>query len=157
MLVCEGEPPSDLDGDLERLLHVQASFSHDVLLEVLAFDVLEDDELPPVLLAPVDHGDDVRVLELGDRARLALEALDEVLVGGVPLVQDLQRDVALEQRVLRLVDARHPAVSDELLDLVAFGNGLPDHGQKATRASLAACVGVARRARGRRTRCRRAG
>ena len=34
------------------------------------------------------------------------------------LVQDLQRDVALEQRVEGAVDARHAAAADELLELV---------------------------------------
>ena len=69
----------------------------DQLLQVLAVDELEDDELAPVLLAAVDHGDDVRVGELRDRARLVAEALDVVVVAGVLLVQDLERDPAVEQ------------------------------------------------------------
>ena len=50
------------------------------------------------MLAAVDHRDDVRVRELRDRARLAAEALDVLVVVAVVLVQDLQRDVPLEQR-----------------------------------------------------------
>ena len=60
--------------------------------------MLEDDELPPVVLAAVDDGDDVRVRELRDRAGLAPEALDVLLVVAVLRVQDLERDVPLEQR-----------------------------------------------------------
>ena len=130
VLVGEREPAGDLDGDLERLAHLEAALADDELLQVLAVDVLEDDVLAAVLLAPVDHRDDVRVLELRDGARLALEALDEVVVVVVLLVQDLQRDVALEQGVVGLVDAGHAAVADDLLQLVSSCDRLPDHGRK---------------------------
>ena len=83
-----------------------------------------------VVLAAVDHSHDVRVGELGDRARFPLEALDEVVVGHVLVVEDLQRDVALEQRVVRPVHARHAARSDELLELVPLIDRLADHGRK---------------------------
>ena len=53
-----------------------AADAPDALLERLALDVLEDDVRLAVVLARVDHGDDVRVGELGDRARLAAEALE---------------------------------------------------------------------------------
>ena len=79
------------------------------LLQVLAVDVLEDDELAAFLLPPVDDGDDVRMCELRHRARLAAEALDVVLVPRVLLVQDLQRDGSLEQPVVRPEDVRHAA------------------------------------------------
>ena len=88
-----------------------------------------------LLFASVDHGDDVRVLELRDRASLALEPLHEFVVGVVLLVEHLQGHVPLEQRVTRLVDARHAAVADELLQLVAVRNGLTDHGGKLPRTA----------------------
>ena len=65
-----------------------------------------------------------------NRARFALEPLDELVVARVLGVEDLQRDVPLEQAVVRSIDARHAAVSDELLDVIASGDGLPDHDQK---------------------------
>jgi hypothetical protein len=67
------------------------------------------------------------VRELRDGARLAAEALDVVAVAGELLVQHLERDVALEQLVVRAVDARHAAGADEFLQLVAFGDQLADH------------------------------
>jgi hypothetical protein len=90
-----------------------------VLLERVAVDVLEDDELVAVLLAAVDHGHDVRVRQLGDRPRLAAEALDRRLVLTVCRVEDLQRDVPIEQLVVCAVDARHPTGADQLLERVA--------------------------------------
>ena len=61
-----------------RVLLGQRPLALDERLQVLAGDVLEDDELAIVLLAAVDHRDDVRMRELRDRARLATEALDVV-------------------------------------------------------------------------------
>jgi hypothetical protein len=58
------------------------------------------------------------VRELGGGARLAPEPLDVVVVLRVVLVEDLQRHVALEQRVVRAVDARHAAGADDVLQLV---------------------------------------
>ena len=56
--------------------------------------------------------------ELRDRARLAEEALDVLLVLAVVVVEDLQGDVAFEKRVERAVHARHTAAADDLLELV---------------------------------------
>ena len=50
----------------------------------------------PLVLAAVDDGDDVRVRELRDRARLVAEALDVLVVPGEALVEDLDRDTPLE-------------------------------------------------------------
>ena len=123
----ERKPTSDLERDLERGADVEPAFADDELLQVLPVDVLEDDVLPPVLLAAVDHGDDVRMLELRDRTCLPLEALDEFLVLVVLLVENLQGDVAFEERVMSLVDGRHPAVADDFLQLVSSCNRLPYH------------------------------
>ena len=65
--------------------------------------------------------------ERGGRARLVLEALDVVVVVRVVLVEDLQRDLAVEQTVVRAEDARHPSCADELLELVPVGENLPNH------------------------------
>src|SRR5204863_8055048 len=78
-------------------------------------------------------------LELRAGAWFPLEPFDEVSVARVLLVEDLQRDVALEQRVVRPVDARHPARPDELLELVAVRNPLADHGPNGTRAEPRVC------------------
>ena len=57
--------------------------------------------------------------ERGGVLRLAAEALDELLVVRVPVVQDLDRDAAAELLVLGEVDVRHPAGAELAHDLIA--------------------------------------
>ena len=80
VVVREREPVGDRERELERPSDRQPARPEDELLEVLAVDVLEDDELPAVVVATVDDGDDVRVREPRDRARLAAEALEVLRV-----------------------------------------------------------------------------
>ena len=129
MLVREAERTRDLQGKPHGVLLGQRPLALDERLQILAVDVLEDDVLTLFLLTAVDHGDDVRVRQLRDRARLAAEALDVVGVGRELRVEHLQRDVTLEQPVVRAVDARHTAGADELLELVAVRDQLPHHNQ----------------------------
>ena len=64
-----------------------------------------EDEIRRVLVAAdVVEGADVRVCELGDRARFAIEAVAELRVGGEGGVEDLDRDRAIQPRVGGLVN-----------------------------------------------------
>jgi hypothetical protein len=103
----------------ERILDRQRPAGRQVLLQVRPADELEDDVLAVLHLAAVDHRDEVRVRELRDRPRLAAEARDVLRVVRERLVQHLERDVALEDAVVRAVDARHAAATEGLLDRVA--------------------------------------
>ena len=114
-----GEPAPDLDRVGGRLVDRQPAQPLDPLLQRLALDVLEDDVGVAAVLAGVDHGDDVGMGELGDRARLATEALDLVGLVGHLAVHDLHRDPALERLVARQVDRGHPAAAQLGLEPVA--------------------------------------
>ena len=105
LLVREGERPRDLERELDGLPLGQRGLALDQRLQVLALDVLEDDELAAVLLTAVDHGHDVGMRELRHGAGLPAEALDVVAVTRELLVEDLQRDVPLQQLVVRAIDA----------------------------------------------------
>ena len=59
------------------------------------------------------------MVEARGALRLAAEALDELLVGGMPLVQELQRDIAAQLLILGQVDVGHPARAELALDDVA--------------------------------------
>ena len=118
--------------ELDGPPHRQGAGTGEQLLQVLALDEFEDDELTAVVVAAVDHRDDVRMRELRDGARLAAEALDVLLVGEEMGVEHLQRHVALEQAVVRLVHARHAAPADELVELVPVADHVTDHGRSRT-------------------------
>jgi hypothetical protein len=133
VLVREREPAGDLECELDRFARFERPLLVEELLQVHAVDVFEDDELPTVLLAAVDHGDDVRMSELRDRASLAAEALDVGVVARELLVEDLQRNCAFEQLVVRPIDARHAARADELLELVPARDQFADHAWKDAR------------------------
>ncbi len=118
VVVRAAERAGDLDRVRHRLGHRQAPVAADAVLQRLALDVLEDDVRRreavvslALLLARVDDADDVLVVELGDRARLAAEALELIGVAGDLAVHELDRDLALEHRVERPVDRRHAACS----------------------------------------------
>ena len=128
-LVREVQRAGDLQPVAERLVDRQRAVREEAL-EVLALDVLEDDVLAAVFLAAVDDRDDVGMGQLRDRARLAPEALDVVLVGAVLLVQDLDGDGALEQPVVRTEDVGHASRAHELVQLVTARDQLTDHGAK---------------------------
>ena len=57
--------------------------------------------------------------EAGRVLRLTAEALDELFVTGVTIVQDLDRDTPAEHFVLGEVDVRHPARAELAQDAVA--------------------------------------
>jgi hypothetical protein len=127
-LVRRAERTRDLDGVGDGLADGQAPASLDALLERLALDVLEDDVRAAVVLARVDHGDDVRVRELRHGARLAPEALDLVGVGRDLAMQELDRHRPLEGHVERAVDRRHPARAHLGVEAVAAVQLCADQG-----------------------------
>ena len=100
----------DLDRDVDRPRRGRAAPSlADELLERAPVEVLHRDVVGAVPLAAVEDADDVRVLQAGGARGLAAEALDELGVLGEAAVEQLERDLAAELRVLGAVDVGHPA------------------------------------------------
>ena len=87
--------------------------------EVGPLDELHREVQTALDLAGVVDGDDVGMLELGRRARLADEALAELLACGQLRVQQLERDRAPQMHVLRAIDDAHAAAPGHLVDAVA--------------------------------------
>src|SRR5690606_27651886 len=68
-------------------------------------------------LHAVDLGD-VRVVELGEQLRLALEAREALGIGDEAGGQDFDRDVAFELGIVGAIDLAHPAFAELGGDLV---------------------------------------
>ena len=98
-LVRRGQRSCHLDRVGDGLVHRQAPDAPKALLQRLARDVLEHDERCSRLLTDVDHGDDVRMTELCQRAGLASKALQLVGLAGETLGQDLDRYAPLKHCV----------------------------------------------------------
>jgi hypothetical protein len=124
--VGERESRGDLDPEHQYLLDGKRPVAVDQLLEVVAVDVLEDDELQALVLTPVDHPHDVLVREAGSHARLATEALDVLVLVAQAAVEDLERDRSLQHAVVRAIDGRHAAGAGELLELVPACEDITD-------------------------------
>ena len=105
--VREGERGQDLARVADRDLTGGVPEADEQLLERSPVQVLHRDVVGALGLAAVVDRDDVRVRERGGVLRFAAEALDELLVGGVAVVEDLDRDAAPELLVLGQVDVGH--------------------------------------------------
>ncbi len=142
------EGSGDLDGVGDGLGDLERSFAADQLLERLALDVLEHDVWSAAvavlrgLLAGVDDGDDVRVVEPGDGTRLAAEALELVGVCGDLAVHQLDRYGPLEHGVEGAIDGGHAPAPDLRIEPVAPAEQCPEdgHGPYCARNWLRACT-----------------
>src|SRR5919198_4181954 len=109
----------DLEAQVDDpLLRHRRLAGHD-LLQRTAGQALHRDVVRPLVLTAIEDADHVGMLEARGRARLAPEALDEFAVLGEAPVQDLERDLAAEMRVLGQVDVGHPAGADAAHDPIA--------------------------------------
>ena len=95
----------------------------------LPFQMLQHEEVDAVLVADVEQGADVRMIQRRDRARLAFEALAQLRVGRERGGENLDRDRPIEPRVAGLVDLAHAACPEGGEDLVRAEAGAGGQGQ----------------------------
>jgi hypothetical protein len=118
---------ADLDQDVGGLLDRQRLLARERGVERLAFEQLHREIQPAVGRAPeVVDLDDVLVVDLGDRRRLAPKPLDREVVARQLVVQHFDRDLAAQRHVLGAVNGAGSTLPDQLLDLKAFAEQLAD-------------------------------
>ena len=111
---------ADLHADAHRAQRIDAPLVRQHVGEVDAVEVLHHEVGAAVLgRAEVGDVDDVGVADARGGARLAPEALDQVLLLRVDRVQDLDRDALADLDVLAGVDRAHAALADLAQDAVA--------------------------------------
>ena len=108
-LVSGGERARDADRDVDDLADAERLAGVEAVAQRLPFDVLGRDEVPRLLLPHLVDGNDVGVVELRGRARLALEPAHTLGVFGEALRQELQGDFPPQGGVLGEVNLSHAA------------------------------------------------
>src|SRR5438034_857399 len=90
----------------------------DAVLQRLPFQQLHGDEGLTLVLPYVVNGTNVRMVQRGCGAGLALEAIDRIFVREQYLRQELERNGPVEPRVHRFVDYSHAPAAQQRFDLV---------------------------------------
>ncbi len=125
LLVGVGQSLRDLLHHVELVPEVVEAPRRDQFLEVRPVQQLHGQIELALLAAEVEDGDDVGMVQGRGGLRLALEALHELVVGGVELGHRLDRDVTVERPVVGAIDVAHGSGADlgedeVLADLLAF-------------------------------------
>ena len=97
----------------------------------MPFQVLHDQERGAALFAHVIERTDVRMVELGDRAGFAIEAVAELRISGEGVREDLDRHRAIETCVAGFVHFAHAAGAESGEDFVRAEAGAGSEGQTA--------------------------
>ena len=135
LFVRGAERAADLIGDLARLDR-REHVARDAVVQGLAGQELHDEVgLPVGGLAEVHDLDDVLVSDGVDRARLVEEAGDHLGIARQRQVQELDRDLASDHRMLGLVHHPHPALTQLPGDPVV-PDRRPDQAQKSNSAAM---------------------
>jgi hypothetical protein len=85
---------------------------------------LHDDEVDGTFLAPVEDRHNIGVIEVSGSLRLSPEALDERLVVGVLLVENLDCHGPIERAISCTPHISHSAAGDVGDQFVAFGKNV---------------------------------
>ncbi len=117
LLVGRGEALGDLHRVVDRLADRDRARA-EAAPERLALEQLRDDVRRAFVAADVVDRGDVRMVETARGRGLLLEAVETIRVLGERRGQDLDRDLALEPRILRAVDLAHPPGADRREDFV---------------------------------------
>src|SRR5205823_6415068 len=140
----EARRPEDLNAEVYRGLLWERGLARHDLLERPPGQVLHRDVVGALVLPAVEDAYHVGVLEPGGGARLAPEALDELLVLREAPVEHLERHVAAQVHVLRAIDVRHAPGADPAEDPVAAvdQSGVGELGHFSLRSTWSTCLAI---------------
>src|SRR5437868_11621058 len=121
---------------IERVGHLNGPLFEDVdthrltgeaLIESLALKQLHGDEALAVLLSDIVKRANIGMIQRRGRAGFALKSLQRLRIAGEFRRQKLERNVAAEARVFRLIHHSH-AAGAELGEDAIVRDGLAEHG-----------------------------
>ncbi|HEV8702079.1 MAG TPA: hypothetical protein VGV60_12470 [Candidatus Polarisedimenticolia bacterium] len=134
LLVSRRQPLGDLPGIVQRLAGGERAAGQPVA-QRRPFEQLLDDVRRPLVRSGVEHGQDVRVVELPHGARLLLEAAQPLGIGHERGRQDLHRHVTRQAGVAGAIHLSHPAGADGAEDFVGTESGAGSQRHGARRIS----------------------
>ncbi len=114
-----------LNADIENLIYLQRLAAYP-LLQAHALQLFHDNEGMSRVVIDIVDGADARMVQLRSRTRLAHKAVERLAVVHHLLWNKLQRDMARQARVFRLIHHAH-ATAAELPHYVIVGDCLADH------------------------------
>ena len=123
-IVRVGEPGAQILHERQAERELQRRRARQPLSQRLAIDVLHRHERATFVFPEVVDNHDVRVTKASQGARFAGEALAELLVVEVVILEEFDGDEALQTRIPREVQRSHPTFAEAVLDLVS--TDLPD-------------------------------
>ena len=126
--------PGNLPGDLNRIARLHGA-PGDAVSQRLALDQFQHQEEDAGVLLQAVNGGDVRVIQRSQQMTFALEASHALGVGGDLGPEDLDRDLAVQARVVGPIDHAHPALAD-LLDDPVMAEGFSYHRHVARKVTL---------------------
>jgi hypothetical protein len=119
--VGAGQGRRDLTSNVQRAFDTQRP-GGDLIAQVFALNVLEDEKYRAIAqLTEISRGGDIRVIDVGRRHGLALEALHDFRHRRQLAVQHLDRETFAHEHVLGGIDAPHPALTEQRIDAIAVG------------------------------------
>jgi hypothetical protein len=111
----------DLNSPLQYLIRLERLVG-EAIAERLSLQQLHDDVWAAFVLADIMDGANVRMIQGGGGAGLTPEPIEGLLVLGVLLRQELQRDMATEASIFGFVDYTHTARAELFEDSVVVDN-----------------------------------
>ena len=106
------------ESDVQELFQREGAARREQIRQGLPLDQLQDQEMQTLDLLHGMEGDDVRVIESGDRPRLSLETLQMARLRGQLRGEHLEGDAPAEAQVLGEKDLSHSTLAEPLEHLV---------------------------------------
>ena len=108
----------DLHRKMQRLAPIERPLALHILLEGNALDQFHDDVIHTAGAGDVVHADDVGMRKHRNGLRFRLEPTAELLIARKLLLEDLDRDKAVQAVIQRLIDLRHATGADVFENLI---------------------------------------
>jgi hypothetical protein len=120
----------DLPRDGQRLVERNRT-PRDPLRQVLAFDEFQHERAHAAGIFQAVDMRDVRMIEGGERLRFARKPGQAIGIAGEGVRKDLQRDVAIQLRIVRSIHLTHSACAESGQNLIRADSGAGGEGQRS--------------------------